>query len=184
MKEMNRAPEAGAVLISEPFMMDDHFSRTIVWLVQHSAEGSVGFKLNHRSEFMMDELMDDFPEGFQVYEGGPVNADNLFFIHRHPHIARSEEVLPGLYWSGDFDQVKLFAASGLLLPDEIRLFGGYSGWGAGQLEAELESGNWLVGPATPELIFGDADKQWAEALRLLEVDKHWMIHAPRNIQWN
>lgn len=184
MKEMERKPHAGAVLISEPFMNDDHFSRCIVWLVQHSDEGSVGFKLNDPSGFVMNELMDDFPAGFDVYEGGPVNADNLFFIHRHPGIARSEEVVPGLYWSGDFDQVKLFAASGLLLPDEIRLFGGYSGWGAGQLEAEMESGSWLITSATPELLFGDASQQWAAALRSLEADKHWMIHAPRNIQWN
>ncbi|MFN7300678.1 MAG: YqgE/AlgH family protein [Bacteroidia bacterium] len=184
MKEMERKPQAGAVLISEPFMNDNHFSRCIVWLVQHSDTGSVGFKLNDPSGFVMNELMDDFPTGFEVFEGGPVNADNLFFIHRHPGIARSEEVLPGLYWSGDFDQVKLLASAGLLLPDEIRLFGGYSGWGAGQLEAEMESGSWLITAGTPALIFGEASQQWAAALRSLEADKHWMIHAPRNIQWN
>ncbi|HSK11928.1 MAG TPA: YqgE/AlgH family protein, partial [Phnomibacter sp.] len=100
-------PAAGAILISDPFLRDPHFMRTVVFLCEHTGQGSFGFVLNRPFEQTLDEFVPDL-EGYMlpVYYGGPVQPDTLHFLHRLPHlIPGGQKVVNGVYWGGDFEKV-------------------------------------------------------------------------------
>ncbi len=142
----NILPKKGRILIAEPFLPGTVFNRSVVLLVAHSRKGSVGFILNKQIEFTVRDYLPDFPDfPAEVYIGGPVSTDNLYFIHTLGDlIPGSIKVLENIYWGGDFDVLKQKINLGLIDPEQIRFFVGYSGWDAGQLEIELRENSWLV----------------------------------------
>ncbi|MCU0358805.1 MAG: YqgE/AlgH family protein [Cyclobacteriaceae bacterium] len=160
-------PEKGRLLISEPFLPDPNFERTVVLLCEHNEEGSFGFVLNKPAELTAGEIMDEL-ENFKhaVYIGGPVQQDTLHFIHRNPAIENGTLVREGIFWGGSFEQVLNMADTYQLQPAEIKFFLGYSGWDAGQLEDELEQDSWIVCDfVTEELLFETEPSQmWKKAL--------------------
>ena len=80
---LNKAqPLKGSLLISEPFMMDPNFKRSVLLLTEHNEEGTVGYVLNQKSSFFLNDVIPDCPDAdFPIYIGGPVGADTLHFIH-------------------------------------------------------------------------------------------------------
>ena len=138
-------PSKGRVLITEPFLEDDYFERSIVLLCEHNDEGSFGFVLNNYSDLSLEEIS-DFPTfEAQISIGGPVDPQHLYYIHTlGPDIPGSIEVVNGLYMGGDYDAIKEKANLGLIKKGEIRFFIGYSGWTKGQLDDELLKNAWLV----------------------------------------
>ncbi len=142
----NILPRKGRILLAEPFLPGTVFNRSVVLLVAHSRKGSVGFILNKQIEFTVRDYIPDFPDfAAEVYIGGPVSTDNLYFIHTLGDlIPGSIKVLDDIYWGGDFDVLKQKINLGLIDPGQVRFFVGYSGWDAGQLEIELKENSWLV----------------------------------------
>jgi len=139
--------EKGNILISEPFLADNYFRRSIVYLTEHNSEGSMGFVLNKPLGISINEIVDDFPEcDFTVSVGGPVSNNTVHYIHTFgARIPDSVEVADGIFWGGDFDLVKQVIAEGSVKPNELRFFLGYAGWSEGQLDSEMEEHAWLVG---------------------------------------
>ena len=92
-------------------------------------------------------------EGYKlsVYYGGPVQPDTIHFLHQYADIPGSLEVLKGVYWGGDFDQIIEMIKTGIISPDKIRFFIGYSGWGNNQLDDEMKEKSWLTVKATRKL---------------------------------
>jgi putative transcriptional regulator len=163
-------PAKGKILISEPFLNDPNFKRTIILLSEHTEEGSVGFVLNKPTEYKINQLIDDFPEfDAQVYYGGPVQLNTLQFLYRNEVdniIDGSLEILPGLYWGGSFDILRTLIEAGKVKPSDFRFFLGYSGWGEDQIKDELELNSWIVTETSIENIFSDEpDKLWREILK-------------------
>ena len=75
-------PDKGRILISEPFMTDEHFKRSVVYLCDHNEDGSFGFVMNNFLDISLSELVEDIVnEEFKVSFGGPVSPDNLFYVH-------------------------------------------------------------------------------------------------------
>ncbi len=141
-------PEKGMLLISEPFLDDDYFRRSVILLCEHNEEGSYGFVLNNFIDLRLDELLDDFPQvDTKVSIGGPVETKNLFFVHSlGEKVAESVEIAPGIFIGGHFDQiVNLIKADNSIIKD-IRFFLGYAGWTVGQLNEEMEIKSWIVSP--------------------------------------
>ncbi|MGA2668511.1 MAG: YqgE/AlgH family protein [Ignavibacteria bacterium] len=164
----NEEPAKGKILISEPFLNDPNFKRTIILLSEHGEEGSIGFILNKPTQFKMSQLVDDFPEfDAPVFYGGPVQVNTLQFIHRAGDIIEdSTEILPGLFWGGSFEILRLLIESKQVKPEDFIFFIGYSGWSEGQLEDELKINSWIVTSASAENIFSDEpDKLWTETLK-------------------
>jgi len=145
-KTNNVSPKKGRILISEPFLSGSYFNRSVIFLVAHSAKGTVGFILNKKVDFPIHDVFPDFPKfNTDVYLGGPVATDSIYFIHKlGSKLPGSIHVLGDLYWGGDFEVLKHDIASGKIQPNDIRFFLGYSGWDAGQLEGELKENSWLV----------------------------------------
>jgi putative transcriptional regulator len=165
---MSETPGKGKILISEPFLNDPNFKRTIILLSEHNEEGSIGFVLNKPTEYKLNQVVEDFPEfDTLVYYGGPVQLNTLQFIYKGENIIEgSMEIMPGLYWGGSFDLLRTLIESKAVNPEDFRFFLGYSGWGDGQIDDELELKSWIVSDTTIENVFSDEpDKLWREILK-------------------
>lgn len=149
--------KSGNILIAEPFMLDTNFKRAVICLCDHSEqEGSVGFILNRRMNLKLSELIPDIEneEEYNVFYGGPVATDTIHYIHNVGDLLEdSIKVSRGIYWGGNFEKLKFLINSGLIKPNNIRFYLGYSGWSAGQLQEELESGSWLISQVDPNYVF-------------------------------
>jgi putative transcriptional regulator len=161
------APEKGRLLISEPFLPDPNFERTVVLLCEHNEEGSFGFVLNKPSILKVTEVMEDVLSlDSMVYVGGPVQQDTLHFIHRNSTVANAVEIASNVYWGGDFETLVSLVDTKQIPVNDIRFFLGYSGWGPGQLDTELEQDSWIVCNFINEQLLFDTDPQvmWRKAL--------------------
>ena len=146
---------SGKVLLAEPFMLDPNFKRSVVLLCEHNEEGSVGFIMNKPLQMRIDELVDGFPEfNAEVFFGGPVQTDTIHYIHNMGNLVEdSVKVADGVYWGGDFENLKFLINSGLVLPHNIRFFVGYSGWSEGQLNDEMVYGSWVLADMDANYLF-------------------------------
>lgn len=160
-------PEKGRLLISEPFLPDPNFERTVVLLCEHNEEGSFGFVLNKPSILKVSEVMDDITElDNMVFVGGPVQQDTLHFIHRNTLLENAVEIVDQIFWGGAFENLMGMCEARQITGNDIRFFLGYSGWGPGQLEAELEQDSWIVCDyVTDQLLFDTVPEiMWRKAL--------------------
>lgn len=161
-------PAKGKILISEPFLNDPNFKRTIILLTEHSEEGSIGFVLNKPTAYRIHEVIEEFPEfDALVYYGGPVQLNTLQFIYKGENIIDgSIEIVPGLYWGGSFEILRTAIENGTADPQNFRFFLGYSGWTDGQIDDELELNSWIVADTTIDNIFSvEPDKLWRDTLK-------------------
>ncbi len=162
-------PEKGDLLISEPYLPDPNFERTVVLICEHDDNGTFGFVLNKRTESQFKDVVEDVNHfDAELFVGGPVQQNSLHFIHRRSDlVADGREILPGMYWGGDFDQLLTLIDTRQLEKEDFRFFVGYSGWDSGQLHEELEVKSWIVHKgATPEMIFDmNPDRLWREVLK-------------------
>lgn len=185
---INVNPKKGSLLIAEPSILGDiSFNRSVILLADHNDEGSVGFILNKPLEFTINDLLPEIEIPLRVYNGGPVEQDNLYFIHKIPElIPESIEISNGIFWGGDFDSVIKLINDKKLNKNDIRFFLGYSGWEANQLENELTSNSWIV----TENIYNNSiiEKSditfWKEKMLELGGDYSIWSNAPENPSFN
>ena len=162
--------EEGNILISDPFLRDPNFSRTVILIVKHNDEGSLGFVLNDKSKFTISEVVDNFPDfETNIFLGGPVGIESLFFIHtRNDIISEGIEVINGLYWGGDFDELKNAISENKIQKEELIFFVGYSGWDKEQLEREVKEKSWIIADITTEEVMLQTGKYlWNSKLKKL-----------------
>ena len=180
-------PAPGILLISDPFLRDPNFIRTVVFLCEHQDQGSFGFVLNRKYENTIDELIPELDgHKIPVYYGGPVQMDTIHFLHQCPdEIPGGLEVINGVYWGGDFEKVVEMIKNEQLEQNKIRFYIGYSGWSGGQLDDELKEKSWLTVKATRKLVFhGKFEEIWKESLKHLGGDYEMMINFPIDPQLN
>ncbi|MBD0776169.1 YqgE/AlgH family protein [Maribacter sp. ANRC-HE7] len=181
-------PNKGKLLIAEPSLTGDvSFNRSVVLLAEHNEEGSVGFILNKPLEYNINDLVTEISIPLQVYNGGPVEQDNLYFIHKVPDlIDNSIEIADGIYWGGDFETTVQLINEGVITDEDIRFFLGYSGWSSLQLDQELSSKSWIVVPNeySSSIIQKSSIAFWKE--KMLELGGNYLIwsNAPENPSLN
>jgi putative transcriptional regulator len=179
--------QAGTILIADPFLKDPNFLRTAIFLCEHKDEGSFGFVINRKLDFLIGDLITEL-EGcdFPVYYGGPVQQNTIHFLHRKPGIITgSERITDEIYWGGEFDEVIDLLRKNKILPDDLRLFLGYSGWGEGQLAQEFNENTWLTTYSSSSLIFSnDVSIVWKEALKQIGGKYEQLINYPIDPQLN
>ncbi|MBC7744679.1 MAG: YqgE/AlgH family protein [Flavobacterium sp.] len=180
-------PANGSLLISEPFMLDPNFKRSVVLLAEHSPDGTLGFVLNQRSDFLVNELMLDCHTClFPVFIGGPVDNNTLHFIHRCYDKLEGIEIRDGIYWGGDFEKLKKLINDNQIQLHEVRFFVGYSGWGNEQLENELLQNSWLVSNEySADAVFAeDEEHLWKELVISMGPKFAHIANFPENPMWN
>lgn len=181
-------PSAGKLLISEPFMNDPNFTRSVVLLTEHGEEGTLGFIINQPSLLMVDDVILEIgATNFPVYYGGPVATDTIHFIHRCPEqLSDGEEIAKGIYWGGNFETLKALIAQGEVTRSDIKFFVGYSGWGAEQLKGELKENTWIVSDQyDADMIFtADEEQLWREVIINLGPKYAHISNFPQNPNLN
>jgi putative transcriptional regulator len=184
--ESKLEPAQGRVLIAEPFLPGDYFSRSTVLLVQCSAEGDVGFILNKPTEFLVKDLFNGFPDlDIHLFLGGPVSNDKLFFLHTlGDKIPDSLHISGQLYWSGDFEHLMSLMRAGIVEEDEVRFFLGYSGWSAGQLAAEISDFSWVVIEPEIDTILSSDENFWSESIKHIGGNALLWQNFPENPELN
>ncbi len=177
-------PKKGKLLIAEPSLTGDvSFNRSVVLLAEHNDEGSVGFILNKPLDYDISDLVTEINVPFQVYNGGPVEQDNLYFIHKVPDlIANSVEISHGIYWGGDFENTVALINQKIITSNDIRFFLGYSGWASLQLDQELSSKSWVVvqNKYQSNIIQKSSAAFWKE--KMVELGGNYLLwsNAPEN----
>lgn len=181
-------PKKGNLLIAEPSIIGDtSFNRSVILLADHSDEGSIGFILNKPLDYTLKDLVPHTESEFKVFNGGPVEQDNLYFIHNVPElIPQSIEISQGIFWGGDFDMALDFINSGTITASNIRFFLGYSGWEPNQLEKELMSNAWIVTENVHKksIIEKDEVSFWKEKMLEFGGDYSIWSNAPENPSYN
>jgi len=165
-------------LIAMPGLEDPNFARTVTYICEHNADGAMGIVINRPSELRLSDVlthMEISPEATgldeqPVYLGGPVEEERGFVLHT-----------PAGEWDASMpitDDISITTSRDILEamaigkgPDKALIALGYAGWGAGQLDEEIQNNAWLSGPADPAILFNmPADQRWNAAARLLGVD--------------
>ncbi|MDD2436085.1 MAG: YqgE/AlgH family protein [Massilibacteroides sp.] len=189
-KHNNLPPSQGSLLISEPFLQDSYFQRAVVLLIQHNAEGSMGFVLNKKTDYVLNSF---FPElknvqDIPLYLGGPVSSNRLFFIH-----SLGESVVPqtmpinkDLCFDGDFEFLKNYILEGNPVEGKIKFFLGYSGWTKGQLGTEISSNSWLVSQETQNqpMLLAEGEAFWKSSLEVLGEKYQTWTRFPKDPHMN
>jgi putative transcriptional regulator len=172
---MTMSSLAPALLLSMPQMRDPNFTRSVVLLCNHNPEGAFGLVMNRpmattgRVVVSLDPPVSTERE-LEVWIGGPVEpSSSWILVGGDAERASGTPIVDGLLLSTSPDLLRELLEPNP--PTNIRLVVGYSGWGPGQLEMELEESAWLLSDVDPGLIFSTpADQMWEKAIRRLGAD--------------
>lgn len=166
----NVMPEKGKILISEPFLHDATFGRSVVLVIDHTEEGSMGLIINKKIPLVLNDVIKEFKytDEIPLYKGGPIGTDTLFYLHTLKDIPGALFVSDGLYMNGDFEAIKRYVLQGNPIEGKIRFFLGYSGWECKQLKREIKENIWIVSAEENTYLMNrDTKDMWKEALRKL-----------------
>ena len=155
-------PKKGCLLVAEPTILNDiSFNRSVILLTEHTKDGSVGFILNKPLSYSINELIPEINANFMVYNGGPVEQDNLYFLHNVP------ELIP--------ESVEISK-------ENIRFFFGYSGWDTHQLEEELNDNSWIIveNELQSKIIAKNSQNFWKEKLNEIGGEYIYFSNSPEN----
>jgi putative transcriptional regulator len=185
--EIRKELKIGSLILAQPFLHDDVFKRAVCLLCAHSRkEGSFGFILNKPTEFQVGDFIEEL-DSFElpVYFGGPVATDSLYFLHDNSlNIEDAQEVLPGVFWGGDFQQMIAKLSTADLSLHSTKFILGYSGWDPGQLRKEIIENSWIVTRGTEHTIFEGSEQLWKDTMENMgEVYNH-MANLPERPELN
>lgn len=137
---------AGTFINGTSLLDDTFFENAVVFITAYDEKGAMGFVVNKllpRKFNELDEFRDSFP--LPLYEGGPVDAEHLYFVHQRPDLIKGGElVADNIYLGGDFKEAVRLLNNQIISEKDIRIFIGYCGWDSNELDAELEEGSWSV----------------------------------------
>lgn len=173
---------AGRLLISTPVIGDGNFDHTVVLMLGHTNEGALGVTLNRPLEMTVEEALPQWhdlssrPE--RMFSGGPVESTMLVGVAGSEVGGEYFAAVPGPLdcWTLDLDQDPALAATHVTA---LRIFAGYAGWGAGQLEGEIRAGAWFVADALHTDVFAaDPEGLWETVLRRQPNSSRWFSQYP------
>ncbi len=185
---------AGVLLVATPALVDPNFDRTVVLVLDHDENGSLGVVLNRPSPVPVGEVLPDWAEHVAkpgvLFHGGPVSTDSALAVALLPPGSEEEPVgFRALFEDTgsavgivDLDTPAELLGSAV---SGMRVFAGYAGWGASQLETEVEEGSWYVVPALATDPFsGDPERLWMRVLRRQPGELAWVSTRPADATQN
>lgn len=181
-------PKAGRLLIAHPALRQNIFKRSVVLLVQHDREGSMGFILNKSCGRDLSCLCEKLDSGkAPLYLGGPMEINTLHFVHGIAQLAgagKAVQISENLWWNGSLDRILSLLGRDEISPGAYRFFIGYSGWGSGQLQSEIDQGSWAVVEKPAASLLFRRPCLWNEMVEDLGGDYAFWLSYPRNVHWN
>jgi putative transcriptional regulator len=182
-KHNNLMPEKGRILISEPFLQDSYFQRSVVLLIEHNSDGTMGFVVNKKTGLLVNDFFDELQNipKIPIYLGGPVSSKRLFFIHSLGNvIPGSVKINDNLYFDGDFDSLVKFILSGQPFEERVKFFLGYSGWSKDQLKGEIDQDSWLVSKQNNHVLTAKDESFWKFAVSSIGGSYNTWINFPKD----
>lgn len=177
----------GMLLVATPPLDDPNFDRSVIYMMEHSADGAVGLVLNRPTEEDTIDGLDRWMElavpPAVVFDGGPVQLDALIALAevQRPQEDAWSPILPDL-GSVDLARDPVDVAEGI---GRVRVFRGYAGWAPGQLDVELEAGAWMVLEAQRDDVFNESpERLWRDVLRRQRGRVAWLANAPDDLSMN
>ena len=176
----------GRFLISQPHLEDPRFKRSIILLLEHNKNESIGCVLNQYTKINISDLITNFPNiNSQVSIGGPVQKNILIYIHKYGDlIPESRRIFSNVYWGGDFKTLQKLIKNSSISTDNIRFFFGYAGWEANQLYDEINEESWIVTDSQEKLIFNQDRDIWKEYIKSMDEKYSIWMNMPNNPQLN
>lgn len=180
----------GRFLVANGMMADSNFHRSVILICSHDPDGAFGLILNRPSSVSLDSIFPDVASesarGDTIYVGGPVQPSVVLALHqRNDLIPESHEVFSGLYTGGNMETIQSMLTSGELAEQDIRFFLGYAGWGAGQLEEEMNEDSWFITEADVHTVFAeDPDESWARVLNSMGAPYSLFARMPDDPRMN
>lgn len=177
----------GSLLLSEPFMQDPYFKRAVVLLAEYNEEGALGFIMNKPTELSVREAIEDFPLFDSVlYFGGPVETDELFYVHTVGEILDdSIEIIPGLWHGGDYEKLLMLLDTNQIRNDQIRFYAGCAGWVPGALDSEIRNKFWIVSSMDKSFSLQDSQRGlWEEVLKSMGKEYAMLANFPEDPSLN
>lgn len=155
----------GHFLVGSPHLADPNFYHSVVLMVQHDEEGALGLILNRPTQSSVRDVWrligrDEIDCERPIYLGGPV-AGPLMVVHSQLMFSQMQ-VAPGVHFSTEKEYVEEIVSN---VDKPWLLFSGYSGWGGGQLERELQLGGWLTVEATDSDVFYEGEDLWERLIK-------------------
>lgn len=149
------SPAPGVLLIAPPNLEDPNFRRSVVFLCEHSDEGSFGLILNRPLGVHLSDVIEGVGgTSLPLQQGGPVQSDTLHFLHTFGDaISDAIQVIDGIYWGGNFESLRALVDGSDEASSHVRLYLGYAGWSPEQLEFEIEQGGWILSDLASEAVF-------------------------------
>ncbi|WP_027377211.1 YqgE/AlgH family protein [Kaistella palustris] len=176
----------GKILISTPDISGDIFSRSVVLIIDHNANGTFGLILNKKNAKLSSRLFHIFGFAVDVYEGGPVENDKIFFINKGAKVTENySEINDKFYLTDDIENVVSGLIEEQISLGEIKVFSGYSGWGAQQLESEISRKMWtVVDVDTLDYTLPNDQTLWKSIMQNLGGEFLLWANAPEDISMN
>lgn len=187
MKEKILQLHSGSLLISEPFLVDSCFKRSVIMLSEHDKNGTLGFILNKPTDMKLNQAVEDFPEfDVPLYFGGPVDTETLFYIHTLGNkLDGARQIAEGIYWGGDYDQLKFLVDTKQVKENQIRFYAGYSGWEPKQLNDEIKGQTWILTETNKQFAFYQNPRLlWSQVLKSMGNEYAMMANFPEDPQLN
>ncbi len=175
----------GAILVAKPTLSNDIFQRSVILITENIESGSIGFILNRTSHLPISVFVSEIEANSIVFEGGPVDKDNIYYVHKRPDLIRNSEwIIDDIYWSGVYEDVREAVNNGLIKDDEIKFFIGYCGWSPKQILNELKDNSWSITELNFDLFEGwDADL-WKNLMKQLGGDNLIWLNTPADPSMN
>lgn len=150
---MNIKP--GKILLSTPSLQDPNFDKVVIYLAEYNENGALGFVINKIFPRVFNELAAyKNSKPFTLYQGGPVENESLYFLHRRPSaIEGGTLITDDIYLGGNFDQLVQGINNNAISELDIKLLIGYCGWDEGELETEVAEGSWLLANINSTTVF-------------------------------
>ncbi len=175
----------GDVLIAEPFLADPNFERSVVLMCENQSNGAFGLVFNRPAEVSIEDTDNIFLAENPLYFGGPVEQNTLHFIHTFEHLEDSIELKDGVYWSGNYEQLKTLHAQGKVNESNCRFFIGYSGWGNEQLKNEINQNSWVISRTNLQTLFEvEPKKLWKNILKSMGQKYEVLSNYPKDPRLN
>lgn len=150
--ETSIAMQKGTFIQSTALLGGDYFENALIYISGYDEKGATGFVVNKKFPRSFNELQEfRHSPSFPVYEGGPVDREHLFVLHRRPELITESVCVSGtIYTGGNFSEAVKHINNKTLTAADMLLFIGYCGWDAGELEAEIAEGSWEIVSDQPE----------------------------------
>ncbi len=179
---------AGKLLISTPELLMDHiFNQSVILLSEQQENDNMGFIINKPLPIRLHDVFGDIPLNIQIWNGGPVEINNLFYLHNKPELIKQSILFnkeQQLYLGGNFELVKQLLIEKEIDETNIKFFLGYTGWGKQQLKDEISEKSWFVSVNDLDILNLNPKNVWKK--KMIDIDPKNIIwqHAPLNPHLN